>query len=121
MRLRDVAREGDEQPDGVLGGRDDGRVGRVRDDDALARRRRDVDVVDADTGAADHLQALRAVENVRGQLGRRPDHDRVAVGDRLLERRVAVEVDLEPRPQQLDARLGDLLSDQNLQTGVPSA
>ena len=35
MRLRDVAREGEQQPDRVLGGGDDGRLGRVRDDDPL--------------------------------------------------------------------------------------
>ena len=33
MRLRDVARERDEQADRVLGGRDDVRLGRIRDDD----------------------------------------------------------------------------------------
>ena len=60
VRLRDVARERDEQPDRVLGGGDDGRLGRVRDDDPAARRGVDVDVVDADAGAADHLQARRA-------------------------------------------------------------
>ena len=38
VRLRDVAGERDEQPDRVLGGGDDGRVGRVRDDDAAAGR-----------------------------------------------------------------------------------
>ena len=58
VRLRDVAGERDEQPDRVLGRGDDGRLGRVRDDDAAARRRLDVDVVDADAGAPDHLQAL---------------------------------------------------------------
>ena len=57
VRLRDVARERDEQPDRVLGRRDDGRLGRVRDDDAAPRRRLDVDVVDSDARAADHLQA----------------------------------------------------------------
>ena len=46
VRLRDVAGEGDEQADGVLGGRDHGRLGRVRDDDPAPRRRLDVDVVD---------------------------------------------------------------------------
>ena len=40
VRLRDVAGERDEQPDRVLGGRDDGRVGRVRDDDSRAASRR---------------------------------------------------------------------------------
>ena len=56
VRLRDVSREGEEQADRVLGRRDDVRLGRVRDDDAPARRRIDVDVVDTDARAADHLQ-----------------------------------------------------------------
>ena len=57
VRLRNVARERDEQPDRVLGRRDDRRLGRVRNDDAAPGRRLDVDVVDADARAADHLQA----------------------------------------------------------------
>ena len=57
MGLRDVAREREEQADRVLGGRDDVRLGRVRDDDAAPRGRIDVDVVHPDAGAADHLQA----------------------------------------------------------------
>ena len=77
VRLRDVARERDEQADGVLGGRDDVRLGRVRDDDPAPRRRVDVDVVDADARAADHLQLVGALDQVGGQLRRRADHDRV--------------------------------------------
>jgi hypothetical protein len=34
---------------------------------------------------------------------------------------MVVLVDLEARAQQLDARIRDLLADQDLQTGVPSA
>ena len=56
VRLRDVARERNEQPDRVLGRRDDIRLGRVRDDDPAAGSGVDVDVVDPDAGAADHLQ-----------------------------------------------------------------
>ena len=77
VRLRDVARERDEQADRVLGGGDDGRVGRVRDDDPAPRRGVDVDVVDPDSGAADHLQPLGALDQLRGQLRRRADDDRV--------------------------------------------
>ena len=60
VRLRDVPGERDDQPDRLLCSRDDGRLGRVRDDDAAACRRFDVDVVDPDTGATDHLEARRA-------------------------------------------------------------
>src|SRR4051812_2245160 len=46
--LRNVAGERDEKADRVLRRRDDVRLGRVRDDDSVARRSLDVDVVDAD-------------------------------------------------------------------------
>ena len=49
--------------DRVLGCRDDVRLGRVRDDDPALGRRRDVHVVDADAGAADHLQPLGALDH----------------------------------------------------------
>ena len=104
VRLRDVAGERDEQPDRVLGRRDDGRVGCVGDDDSPPRRRVQVDVVDPDPGPPDHLQPLGPLDHRRGQLRRRADDDRVVAADDLLERRVAVLVDLEARAQQLDAR-----------------
>ena len=71
----------DQQRDRVLGGRQ--RVGArgVADDDAATRRGRDVDVVDADAGAADHLQAVGACDQVGGHLRGGADHDRVVVGD----------------------------------------
>ena len=46
--LRDVPREREDQTDRLLGGRDDRRLRRVRDDDPAARRGGDVDVVDPD-------------------------------------------------------------------------
>ena len=52
VRLRDVPCEREQQADGVLGGRDDVRLGRVRDHDPAARRRVHVDVVDADARRA---------------------------------------------------------------------
>ena len=113
MRLRDVAREGDQEPDRLLRGRDDGRVGRVRDDDPAVRRRIDVDVVDPDAGPADHLQPVGALDQVGGQLGRRADDDRVVVADGLREIGVAVDVDVEVLAEQLDARLGDRLADED--------
>ena len=70
---------------------------------------------------ADHLQPIRALDHVRSQLRRRADHDRVVAADDLLQRRVGVDVHLEARAEQLDARLRDRLADENLQTFVPSA
>ena len=58
VRLRDVARERDDQADRLLRRRDDRRLGRVRDDDPPAGRRVDVDVVDPDPRPADHLQPV---------------------------------------------------------------
>ena len=109
MGLRDVARERDQEADRLLGGGDDGRLGSVGDDDAVPRRRVDVDVVDSDTGPADHLQPRRPLDQLRGELRGRADHDRVVAVDDLLERRGAVVVDVEPRAQELDSRVGDRL------------
>ena len=48
----------------VLGGGDGVAERRVHDDDALGGRRLDVDVVDADAGAADHLAAWSAAASI---------------------------------------------------------
>ena len=58
--FRDLARQRHHQRDGVLGGGDGIAEGRVHDDDALGGRGLDVDVVDADAGAADHLEVAVA-------------------------------------------------------------
>src|SRR5581483_4247453 len=125
VRLRDVPCERQQQAERVLGGRQGVRLGRVGDDDAAARRRVDVDVVDADTGAADHLQVRRRGDHLRGDLRRRPDDQRVVAADDLVERRVEVDVDVELRAQQLDARVGDPLANENLHgqaaTGLSNA
>ena len=113
VRLRDVPREGEDQPDRLLGGGDDRRLGSIRDDDAAPRRRVDVDVVDAHTGPADHLESLRPIDDVLGQACGGPDHDAVVAVDDLGERRVRVDVDLEATPEELDAGLGDRLADED--------
>ena len=120
VRLRDVARERDEQADGVLGRRDDVRVRCIRDDDPLTGGGVDVDVVDPDPGAADHLQPRRPSDQIRGQLGGRADDDRVVAVDDRREVGIAVLVDLEAAPEQLDARRGDLLPHQNPHRAHPT-
>jgi hypothetical protein len=55
--LRNFTRQRQHQRDGVLGGRDRIAERRVHHDDALGGGRRDLDIVDADAGAADHLSA----------------------------------------------------------------
>ena len=69
------------QRDGVLGGRDRIAERRVHHDDAARGRGRNVDVVDADAGAADDLQLRRPLEQLRGDLGRRADRKAVIVAD----------------------------------------
>ena len=115
VRLRDVAGQREQQPDRVLGRRDDGRLRRVRHDDAAARRRLDVDVVHADARAADHLQIVRARDQVGTELGRRADDDPVVAPDRLREVRLGVDVDVEAVAQQLDAGGRNLLPDEDLE------
>ena len=78
VRLRDVPRERDEQADGVLGGGDDRRLGRVGDDDPAARGGLDVDVVDADarrgrspSGGRRARSARRSASSPSGSRSRR--------------------------------------------------
>ena len=113
VRLGDVAREREQQRDRVLRRGIDGRLGRVRDDDATARRCVDVDVVDADPCAADDLQPRRALDERRVERRRRADDDRVEVADDLREVGVAVLDDVEAAPEELEARLGDRLADED--------
>src|SRR5205807_2089804 len=110
VRLRDVARKRDEQADGVLRGGDDVRLGRVRHHDAASRRSLHVDVVDAHARAADHAQPVGALQDVRGQLRRRADDDRVVAADPLREVAVRLVVDVEALAQERDAGLGDRLA-----------
>ena len=118
VRLRHVAGERQQQRHRVLGGGDDVRLRRVGDDDAAAGGGGDVDVVDADAGAADGLEVVGLLEQLRGQLGRRADQDAVVVADPALElavRPVDAEVDVETGvAQQLDAGVADLLLDEHL-------
>ena len=69
--------------DRVLGGRDRVAERRVHHDDAARGRSRYVDIVDADAGAADHLEAFRPFEDFRRYLGRRADGEPVEAVDRL--------------------------------------
>ena len=78
---------------------------------------RDVDVVDADAGAADHLQLLGRGEQLGGDLGGRADGEAVVVADDpgelvLVEAGLDVDVDaalLEDR----DGGGGELVGDEN--------
>jgi hypothetical protein len=113
VRLRDVARDREQQRHRVLGRRDDVRARRVDDDDAALRGGGDVDVVDPDAGARDGAQVRRAGEQVGVDLRRRADDDRVVGGDPLLEllaRPVIAAVDVEAGDlEHVEAGVADVL------------
>jgi len=69
------------QRDGMLGGRDGVAERRVHHDDALGCRRRNIDIVDADAGAADDLEVFCIGENLRRHLGGRADGEAVKTAD----------------------------------------
>ena len=104
----------------MLGGGDGIAEGRVHHDDALGRRRRDVDVVDADASAADHLQVGRPFENLRRHLGGGSDHEAVVVADDLGElvlvlAEVGLEIDLDAAIlEDLHGRGRESVGDENL-------
>src|SRR5262249_5241336 len=96
--------------------------GCVRDDDAPPRRRIDVDVVDTDSRPADDLQPLASFDELGGELRRGADDDRVVRADDLRELGRAVDVDVELRPQKVDAGLGGRLREEDVhQAGTACA
>ena len=81
-----VARQRQHHGDRMFGG-SDGVAGRgIEDEHAALRCGIDVDVVDADTGAAHHAQPGRCGEHLGGDLGLASHHQRVVVADALAER-----------------------------------
>ena len=83
--LRDLPGERQHQGDRVFGGRDRIAERRVHHDDAFCRRRRNVDVVDADAGAADHFQALCLLQNFSRDLGGGAHGKTVEIADQFGE------------------------------------
>ena len=73
------------QRDRVFGGGDGIAERRVHHDDAARGRRRNVDIVDADAGAADHLQVLGLFQDLRRHFGGGADGEAVVVADQLGE------------------------------------
>ena len=79
--LGDLPGERHHQRDGVLRRRDGIAEGRVHHDDAAAGGDRNIDIVDADACAADHLEARRLGENLLADLGGGPDREAVIPAD----------------------------------------
>ena len=85
----------------MLSGRDDGRLRRVGDDDSAPRRCFDVDIVDTDAGATDHLQPIGAVDQICREPRRRAHDDGVVAADDLLERALGIDIHVEPRAEKV--------------------
>ena len=113
VRLRHVAREGQQQRHRVLGGGDDVRLRRVHHHDPALGRGLDVHVVDPHARAADRAQARGLLDQAGVELGRGADEDRVELSDPCIELAVGpveAQLDIEPGvAQELDAGLPDLL------------
>ena len=73
-----VAGDGEQQRDGLLGGGDDVRGGRVDDHDAAGGRGGYLDVVQSDAGPGDDLQPRRGRDGLGVDLGGAAYDDRVA-------------------------------------------
>ena len=79
--FRNLPRQRQHERDRVLGGGDRIAERRIHHDDAARGRRRNVDIVDANAGAADHLQVFGLFEDLRRHLGGRADGETVIVAD----------------------------------------
>ena len=86
-----LARQSEHQCDGMLRGGDAVAEWRVHDHDALGGGRRNIDIVDADAGAADHFQIGRCRQNFWCDSCRGADGEAVIFADDLhqLFRRLA--------------------------------
>ena len=117
VRARDLPGERKHQRDRMLGGGDRVAERRVHHDDAASRGGWNVDVVDADAGAANDLQFLRALEQLRRDLGRGANGEPVIVADDLGEFFLVeawLDVDLNAaRLENRDGGRGKLVGDEN--------
>ncbi len=111
--LRHVPREREKKRDGVLGGRDDRRLRRVRDDDSAPGGGVDVDVVDSHACPTDDLEPIGALDQRRIEFRCRAHDDRVESADDGCEIGVEVLDDVEATPQELESRRSYPLPDEN--------
>lgn len=101
----------------MLGGGDGVRRGRIDHEAAMLRGGRDVDVVDPHAGAAHDLEAAAGrLEDLAGDPGAAPDDEGVAerdLGAQLLGAQVVGAVDVGEGPEEVEARLAELLGDED--------
>ena len=115
VRGRHVPGGGEHQRHRELGGRDDVGGRRVDHHHAGLGRGLDVDVVETDPGARDHLEPRRGGERLGVDLGRGADQDRVHVGDggqQLGAVGAVAAADLEVRAERLDGGGAQLFGDE---------
>jgi len=114
--LRDIARHGGEERDGVLCGGDGVGGGRVDDEASRLGGRLEVDIVDADTGPPDDAEpAARGLEHLPRHLRPAAHHQRVHerhLGAELLRRELVGAVHVGERAQQVQPRGAQILRDQ---------
>ena len=79
---RNVASHRHQQGNGVLGGGDGIALGGVDDDDATFGGSIEVDIVDADTGAADDLEIRCSLDDLAGDAAGTADNDGLVGADR---------------------------------------
>ena len=118
-----LAGEGEEEGDGVLGRGDGVAVGRVHHHDAAGRRRLDIDIVDPDAGAPHDPERPGPLEERRRHLGGRAHGEAlVAADDGGERRRVEARAHLgrdAPRLEHAARGHAHLVGDQYLGHGRP--
>ena len=115
MCRADVPGGGEHEGDGELRGTDDVGGRRVDDHDPVHGGRADVDVVEPDSRAGDHLEPAGSRQGFGIDLGGGADQERVGVGDRSQEVAAvgAVAVpDLEVRAERLHGCRAELFGDE---------
>ncbi|MNK69108.1 hypothetical protein D3C87_884880 [compost metagenome] len=78
---RKLARNGKHQRDGMFRSRDGVAERRVHDDDTAARGGRNIDIVDADAGAADDLEVGCRLDQLFGRLGGGTNGQTIVIAD----------------------------------------
>ena len=115
-----LAGERKHQRDRVFGGGDRIAERRIHHDDALGGRRGNIDVVDPDAGAPDHLQAFCLLQDLGRHLGGRAHRQAIEIADQLGElllvgAELRLEVNLDPAiPEDLHGGGRERIGDENL-------